>query len=197
MAGDLAQGGKAERTRAQIAHAALDLFSSQGFAETTIDQIAETAGVSRRTVFHHFASKETILLDHLLVQREELLRHLETRPKDEPVLASLHVVLREFCQHGYDRRFLDQIRTIIAAEPQFASARLAGTRELEERIIQTLQSRAGNKHSALELKALTAMAMGWSASAAHLYLVEGRRSLVDTFDKVVATCLAAAGRDLS
>src|SRR4051812_13695786 len=189
--------GKAAQTRARIAQTALDLFAEQGFAETTIDQIAASAGVSRRTVFHHFASKEAMLVDHQMAQREDMLRRLEARPKDEPVLTSLHAVLREFCEHGYDRRFLDQIRAIIATEPGFASAQVAGQRALEAQIIEILQRRAGKSRSFLELKALTVMAMGWSASAAHLYLVEGGASLVDTYDKVVAACLADGCSELA
>jgi AcrR family transcriptional regulator len=197
MAETPARDGKAAQTRARIAQTALDLFADQGFAETTIDQIAAAAGVSRRTVFHHFATKEAMLVDHQMAQREDMLRRLEARPKDEPVLTSLHAVLREFCEHGYDRRFLDQIRAIIATEPEFASAQVAGQRVMEARIIDILQRRVGKKRSFLELKALTVMAMGWSASAAHLYLVEGGTSLVDTFDKVVATCKADGCRELA
>ena len=51
---------QARQTRARIAEAALGLFVSQGYAQTTIDQIAEAAGVSRRTVFHHFPAASAI-----------------------------------------------------------------------------------------------------------------------------------------
>ena len=75
---------RAGATRAQIAEAALDLFVSQGFAETTIDQIATAARVGRRTIFRHFATKEAILFDHLVVRRETAVQLLQQRPPDEP-----------------------------------------------------------------------------------------------------------------
>ena len=40
--------------RERLLSAALDLFATNGFAETTIDQIAERADVARQTVLNHF-----------------------------------------------------------------------------------------------------------------------------------------------
>ncbi len=61
---------KAQETRARITEAALELFVSRGYEGTTIDQIAEEAGVNRRTIFRHFGTKEAILFDHLAVKRD-------------------------------------------------------------------------------------------------------------------------------
>lgn len=52
---------KKEQTRRAIAAAALSLFEAKGFEGTTMDQIAVAAGISRPTVFNHFARKEDIL----------------------------------------------------------------------------------------------------------------------------------------
>ena len=51
----------ADRTRNALLEAALDLFSSGGYDETTTDQIAESAGVSPRTFFRYFPTKESVL----------------------------------------------------------------------------------------------------------------------------------------
>jgi AcrR family transcriptional regulator len=52
---------KKDQTRAAIFEAAIDLFRSQGYEQTTIDQIAETANYSRATFHRYFASKEDVL----------------------------------------------------------------------------------------------------------------------------------------
>jgi len=51
----------ADRVRNALLEAALDLFSANGYDETTTDQIAESAGVSPRTFFRYFATKESVL----------------------------------------------------------------------------------------------------------------------------------------
>src|SRR6476469_9096796 len=107
-----------QQTRARIAEAALRLFARQGVTATTIDQIADEAGVARRTVFHHFPTKEAILFDHLVLPRDEVIERLRERPADEPGLVSLHAVLRELCDHGFDRDVLDLIRRVLAKEPR-------------------------------------------------------------------------------
>jgi AcrR family transcriptional regulator len=60
--------GLRERNRREtlhrIADVAMELFVERGFEATTLDEIAAAAGISRRTFFHYFKSKEDILLAH-------------------------------------------------------------------------------------------------------------------------------------
>ncbi|WP_313321314.1 TetR/AcrR family transcriptional regulator [Stenotrophomonas sp.] len=49
-----------DRKRAAILRAAVTEFREQGFAGTSMDRIAATAEVSKRTVYNHFASKEEL-----------------------------------------------------------------------------------------------------------------------------------------
>ena len=58
--GDLHQR-KQQWMRRMIMDAALGLFVKQGFDDTTIDQIADAAGISRRSFFRYFANKDDLL----------------------------------------------------------------------------------------------------------------------------------------
>lgn len=49
-----------ERKREDIIQAAKDEFRANGFAATSMDRIAETARVSKRTVYNHFENKEVL-----------------------------------------------------------------------------------------------------------------------------------------
>lgn len=60
-------GGRRGETRQRLYLAAVDLIAEQGFTATTVDAIAERAGVAKGTVFYNFGSKEALfagLLDH-------------------------------------------------------------------------------------------------------------------------------------
>jgi AcrR family transcriptional regulator len=185
---------KVRATRSHIGETALELFLTQGFGDTTIDQIADAAGVGRRTVFRHFATKESIVLDHMVLRRDETLARLAERPASEPPLTSLHTVLRELCVQGYDRRLLGQIRAVLATEPGFFREELtAGSTSFAAGAVATLQARPGNQRSPMELHALSLMAMSWLVTAAHIFLIENRPSMVTCFDEIVSLCVHAVG----
>ncbi|MFF3482476.1 TetR/AcrR family transcriptional regulator [Streptomyces sp. NPDC002701] len=60
-------GGRRQATRQKLYEAAVTLIAEQGFSATTVDEIAERAGVAKGTVYYNFASKSVLF--------EELLRH--------------------------------------------------------------------------------------------------------------------------
>ncbi|MGC4936067.1 mycofactocin system transcriptional regulator [Gordonia sp. DT30] len=55
-----ASGRRPRTTRAQISAIAIDLFTTVGFEETSVDDIADAVGVARRTLFRYFPSKNAI-----------------------------------------------------------------------------------------------------------------------------------------
>ena len=63
---------KKERTRRELTEAAFALFRSKGYEETTVDDIAEVVGVSARTFFRYFDSKEAVLFGDWREQLVEL-----------------------------------------------------------------------------------------------------------------------------
>ncbi len=54
------QAERREATRGAIIRAGIDLFGRNGFAATTVDQLAEQAGVAKGAVYHHYSTKEAI-----------------------------------------------------------------------------------------------------------------------------------------
>ena len=64
----------------EITRVAMGLFLEQGFEQTTIDQIASSAGISRRSFFRYFGTKEDIVLGDLASQGELVKAALEQVP---------------------------------------------------------------------------------------------------------------------
>ena len=92
------------RTRHTLEKAALRLFVKKGFDETTIEEIAESAGVSGRTFFRHFATKEDVLVGDQAAFRESLARGFAARPEGEPVLESVKQALLTLAREYEDDR---------------------------------------------------------------------------------------------
>jgi TetR/AcrR family acrAB operon transcriptional repressor/TetR/AcrR family transcriptional repressor of mexAB-oprM operon len=59
---DRSPSARAARTRERLLDAAGQCFASQGFSRATVEEIAHSAGVSKGLVYHHFRSKDEILL---------------------------------------------------------------------------------------------------------------------------------------
>jgi AcrR family transcriptional regulator len=81
------------RARAEIADAALQLFFDRGFEGVTVDEIVNAAGVSRRTFFRYFETKEDALLadyPQLNAQLTEALDGAELDDAMEAIRAGLH-----------------------------------------------------------------------------------------------------------
>ena len=68
---------------------ALRLFAEQGFDETTVDQIATGAGVSRRTFFRYFDAKSSVLWAAFDDEVANLRAVLAELPPELPVLAAV------------------------------------------------------------------------------------------------------------
>ncbi|TDD50711.1 TetR/AcrR family transcriptional regulator [Kribbella antibiotica] len=48
-------------TKAEIHHAALDLFSAQGYEKTSLREIAEQVGITKASLYYHYKSKQELL----------------------------------------------------------------------------------------------------------------------------------------
>lgn len=76
--------------RERLLSAALDLFAANGFADTTIDQIAERADVARQTVLNHFPHKTDFARAWGQGRRDQLAAIGEHVGADEPARAVVH-----------------------------------------------------------------------------------------------------------
>jgi AcrR family transcriptional regulator len=86
---------KRRETFQRIADVGLRLFLAKGYEATTLDEIAAAAGISRRTFFYYFESKDDVLLAQL-TGYEEIIKEsiLERSPAEAPIDVARHALLK-------------------------------------------------------------------------------------------------------
>jgi AcrR family transcriptional regulator len=84
---------KKARTRASLREHALRLFREQGYAATTVEQIAAAAEVSPSTFFRYFATKEDVVIQDDFDTR--IIEALERQPPQTGAVAAFRAALRE------------------------------------------------------------------------------------------------------
>jgi AcrR family transcriptional regulator len=84
---------KKARTRASLREHALRLIREQGYAATTVEQIAAAAEVSPSTFFRYFPTKEDVVLQDDMDVR--MLEAFERQPPEMPPLAAMRAASRE------------------------------------------------------------------------------------------------------
>lgn len=125
-----------DRKRADILSAAVAEFRTFGFAGTSMDRIAATAGVSKRTVYNHFASKDelfTAILWQLweASQAVDVAAYAPSRPLREQLLGFTAQKMRLMS----DASFIDLSRVAMAElvhAPERARAMMDKLAEKEE-----------------------------------------------------------------
>ncbi|MCU1699236.1 MAG: TetR family transcriptional regulator [Mycobacterium sp.] len=88
-----AQTARSERTREALRKAALVRFLAQGVDDTSADQIAADAGVSLRTFYRHFASKQDLLFADYDAGVEWFRAALANQSGEESLIESVHAAV--------------------------------------------------------------------------------------------------------
>lgn len=110
--------GQGKRTRQRIIEVAYALFYEEGFMRSGVDAIAATAGVTKRTLYYHFESKDA-LLESVLEQQHQLamenIRHWSDKVYGEPQ-AMIEALFVEFSKWANQPQWRGSGYTRIAME---------------------------------------------------------------------------------
>jgi len=92
------QGRPAATTRGELELVALQLFAERGFDATTVDDVAEAAGIGRRTFFRYFASKNDVVWGDFDAALDNLRAQLAAVPGEVPLMDGLREAVKAFNQ---------------------------------------------------------------------------------------------------
>ena len=111
----------------------------------TIDDIATAAGMSQRSVFRYFATKEEIVLGKFDPVVDDMLASLRARPADEPVWTSLqHVfdVLVSLAETPDHEQLAEPIRGVVFETPVLLAGYLQKLQRMQDAVVAELLERA-------------------------------------------------------
>lgn len=88
---------KRRETLRRITDAGMRLFIEKGYEATTLDEIAIAAGISRRTFFYYFKSKDEILLSLQSGMGDMIVDALRDAPRDQRPLDAIRDAIVKVC----------------------------------------------------------------------------------------------------
>ncbi len=173
-------GRRRSTTRDHIAEVAIDLFSAHGFDSVSVDDVAQAAGIARRTVFRYYASKNAILWGDFDTHLDHLADLLDGIGDDVPLRAALRTALLEFNTFGSTEtaRHRERMRVILeTAELQaYSMTMYAGWREVIARFVA---DRTDAKPTDLRPQTLAWTLLGVALSAYEHWLADESDTLTD------------------
>ncbi|MEQ8654915.1 MAG: TetR/AcrR family transcriptional regulator [Kiloniellales bacterium] len=135
---------------AQILDGAVQAFQEDGFAGTSMDRVAQRAGVSKRTIYNHFESKEVLfraILDVMVekVRQAVSLTYDPARPVDQQLLELGWTEGRLFV----DPDFMRMARMVIGETMRDPVLAEEMNKRMEYKAVFNAFMEAANKHGAL------------------------------------------------
>ncbi len=186
-----------ERTRrlaqAELTVIAQDLFVEQGYEATTVDQIAAAAGMSKRTFFRYFASKDDLAIGKYDLFGDRMAESLEARPADEPVWDSMRRVFdiaAVYVQDGRERSRNEAMERIVRSTPALNAGYLEKLSRMQALLVDEVARRLGidDPDADPRPKAIVGAAFACLTAAQTAYLDSDRERAFEEFlDEAMST----------
>ncbi|MGI5125876.1 TetR/AcrR family transcriptional regulator [Pseudonocardia sp. CA-107938] len=137
-------------TRERLQAAALELYVTKGFEQTTVEEIARAVGLTERTFFRHFADKREVLFDPQHGLQQGFLDAVAAAPADATPLETVASALATAAGFFDDERrsWSRRRQSVIAANPALQERELLKMAALETSVAQALRARGVEERAA-------------------------------------------------
>ena len=171
-------------SRRAVTGTALEMFAERGFEETTVDDVADALGVSRRTLFRYFASKNDMVWGDFDWVLARLRRCLEATAPDEPLHAALGRAVVE--SNRYEDDQLPELRIrmrLITGVPALQAHSALRYAEWREVIAAWVAGRLGCGPGDLVPQTVAHAALGTSMAAFVVWVDDPTSDLVTNLEE--------------
>ena len=126
------QSRKRQLVRDAIYDAAIELFAKRGFDETTVEEVAEAAGISRRSFFRYFESKDDLLALNTVNCGEALCKTVRSRPARTGPLQVVREAIQEGVKFTESQKHTRQVIEIAQRSPSARQAHLSRLMDVQD-----------------------------------------------------------------
>ncbi len=167
-----------------MSRTALEMFAERGFEETTVDEIAEALGVSRRTLFRYFASKNDMVWGDFDLVLGRLQRCLDATVPGEPLHEALRRAIVE--SNRYEDEQLPELRIrmrLITGVPALQAHSTLRYAEWRAVIADFVAARLGCQPGELVPQTVAHAALGTSMAAFVVWVDDPSSDLAQNLDE--------------
>jgi mycofactocin system transcriptional regulator len=169
---------QAEAVRARVERAALDLFTLRGFDAVTADEVADAAGISRRTFFRYYPTKADAVWGDFARHVARLDRLLRDADDTAPVLATICGAYVDVNDYGpEDLPVLRQRMRLILTEPALQAHSQLRYAEIDQVVAEHVARRTGGSPTDLLPRLVGASTRAAAMTAFAVWLGDDRTSL--------------------
>lgn len=130
---------KKRQSRLAMHRAALELVNEHGLGGVTVEAIAQRAGVSTRTFFNHWSTKESAIIGVLSAGDEEIAERLRRLVEEVGPQQALRSVLREAVSSApFDAGLRELKKEVMAKEPRLHSLSTGNLLSVQTEMVEAL-----------------------------------------------------------
>lgn len=175
-------------TRSDLALVAVRLFLARGFDETTVEEVALAAGVSRRTFFRYFPTKSSVLWNDFELEIAAIGRLLAEVPPEVPMMDAIRSSV--VAANHYDAADLPELRarmTLIGTVPSLQAAAVVHYDAWERAIAAFVSSRLGSPPDSLVPLSLSRATLAVCRAAYDVWAARAEGPLTAHLDEAIRT----------
>jgi AcrR family transcriptional regulator len=148
------------QTREAIAAAGMHLFVTRGFDHVTVGEIAHEAGVSEKTVFNYFPTKEDIFFDEVPERLEAVAETVRRRQPGQSLVDAMHELHARECRRLASPGFAQFARTI-AESPALQAKETEVMAQFTDHLAATIREELGIHPADAQIAANLLMSVHW------------------------------------
>jgi TetR/AcrR family transcriptional regulator, regulator of mycofactocin system len=188
-------------THRDLERLGITLFTELGYANTSVDEIAARAGISRRTFFRYFATKTDLVWGDFAAEVARLRAILEATPDEVPMMTAIRRAVVEFNRVPEEETDHHRARLrLILGEPDLIARSMLKFADWRQVVAEFAARRLGQHPTDLLPQVVGECALGTAVAAYRRWFVDGGTRLTELMDEAFralelmdVSSLAAAG----